>query len=277
MARWQIILISLNIFTTTYLTSIKFIEPDTFGEIPYLKGFALFTVGNRPYLAIGLGLFTAIFSSIIILLQPHKTRNEFRDSLMDGIFEQLLDNDKTKARITIFRDANWLKRVYYKVLDFFGLWKKNQKLKDILKYCWTAHYISIFKRWGTEHKSSKTHFYFNPETAKSCQGIAGQVRQREEVIVVALPSLADIDLNFVDENDAIIQDYMKIGYVNNFAVLKSMNRTAPFIYGNIISATGGKKKYVLIIDSWASESPFDDRNRELLSTYVKQISASFGK
>lgn len=277
MAKWQLILIGLTILISAFQGAMQYIEKDTFGESRHLKNFAGFTFENRAWLALVLGVASGLLTSAVILFQPYITQSKFRDSLMDGIFEQVLDNDKTKARITLFRDAGLFRRLWFKFLDFFGLWKRQWKIKDILKYCWEAKYIYIFKRWGTEHKNSRTHFCFNSETASRCQGLAGQVRQREEEIIVSLPSLEGIDLNTVDENDLTIKEFMKKGYISDFKVLRSINRIAPFIYGNIISVSGGKKKYVLVIDSWAKTSPFrSPLKRKFLSNFVKQISASFG-
>jgi hypothetical protein len=63
---------------------------------------------------------------------------------MDGVFEQVLDNDKTQARITIFRDAGAVRRLWYKLKDFWGLLKHDKESGKIMRsfrYCWNAHYI----------------------------------------------------------------------------------------------------------------------------------------
>lgn len=276
MVRWQWILIGIGALLSGILSALEFIEKDTLGDSKYLKSLACFTVDNRPLIALLLGILAGLIISGIAIFQPRITQNKFRESLIDGIFEQVLNNDKTKARITLFRDAGFLKRWWYRVLDFFGLLKKGWKLKRILKYCYRAQYVSIFKRWGTEHRKSKTHFYFDSQTAANCQGVAAQVRQREEEIVVSLPNLDGIDLQTVNESHPAVREFMDKGYINDVSVIRKLNKTAPFIYGNIISVAGGRKKYVLVIDSWTVRSPFKPARRRLLSTYIKQISNSFG-
>lgn len=95
------------------------------------------------------------------------------------------------------------------------------------------------------------------------------------MIVISLPRIDGLDLEKAGKDHPDVSEFMKRGYISSFKHLKSINKLAPHIYGNIISARAGKKKIVFVIDSWATKSPFRRAGVRALSTYVKQISASY--
>jgi hypothetical protein len=278
MSWWQYLFALVLIIAAGLNAGVQFFEPDSLGDSHYAHVTAQFIASNKLWVSIifsilvGLGTFTGI------LLQPRKVRKDFRVSLIDGIFEQLLDNDRNQARVTLFKDVGFLRTWWYRAKDFIGLRRKKISIRECWNYCWSAHYIRILSRWGTQHPNSTTYFCVNKQTASQCQGVAGQVRQREEMIVVDLPRLDDRDPKTLDLDDPDVKEYMKRGYISDISVLRSIKRLAPYIYGNIITANGGRRKYVLVIDSWAEKSPFKSPNvKRALAAYVKQISASFGE
>jgi hypothetical protein len=220
-------------------------------------------------------MYTGFGAFLIALLLPRRTRKAYRESLVDGIYEQILDNDKTKARITIFCDV-WLpRRWWYKIKDFLSFrFRRGQNSKRAWEYIRHSGYIKIKYRWGTEHPNSKTYFCVNSQTAEKCQGVAGQVRQREVAITVALPRIDHIDHTIAEGTDPNVAQYMKEGHISDINVLRSLKKPAPFIYGALVSTNGGRRKYVLVVDSWAAKSPFVVRvTRNVFPAYIKQLSA----
>jgi hypothetical protein len=277
MSWWQYLFAVLTVLVAAAATVTQYFENDTLGESYYLKAFSTFVAANKLWSTFALSIVAGLGTITTLLFQPRKARRQFRESLMDGIFEQLLGNDRTNARITLFKDVGRLRTWWFRLWDFASLVKRGRTVSEAALYSWEANYIRIFDRWGTEHKNSKTYFCVNFQTSEKCQGVAGQVRQQEAMIVVKLPRIDEIDLENVDESHPVVKEYMEQGHIKNFRVLCSIKRKAPFIYGHIISANGGRKKYVLVIDSWANRTPFTKPAiQRALPAYVKQISASFG-
>ena len=277
MSWWQYTFAVLTVIVAAIAGVTQYIESDTLGESYYLKECATFVAAHRPFSIFALSLIAGLGGIVTLIFQPRKARKEFRESLMDGIFEQILGNDKTNARITLFKDVGWLRTWWFRLWDFVSLIKHKNSVRDAFSYCWQANYIRIHSRWGTEHKNSKTYFCVNFQTAGKCQGVAGQVRQQEAMIVVHLPRIDHLDLEIVDDTHPDVKEYMNQGHIKDFRVLCSIKRKAPFIYGHIVSANGGKRKFVLVIDSWSEKTPFTKSViKGALPAYVKQISASFG-
>ncbi len=254
MTLWQYLLTCLLVIGPTVVASIQFVDKESFGKGDLGKALAAIIIEDRLWITLIASILTALLGILsTILFRPYLVQRKFRESLMDGIFEQVLDNDRNQARITLFKDVGFFRRWWYRFKDFVGLlrssWPKvdvNEFLR-ICNYCRYAHYIQISGRWGNHHKNSKTYFYVNKQTSDSCQGVAGQVRQREEMIVISLPRIDGLDLEKAGKDHPDVSEFMKRGYISSFKHLKSINKLAPHIYGNIISARAGKKKIVFVI------------------------------
>ena len=179
--------------------------------------------------------------------------------------QELFNNDKNNIRITIFKDASWLKKI--RILVHMCLRFENPIYGD---------YVYVWDRLGTEHPNSKTFFYFNDQTQKGCEGIAGKVRQKkEEIVSPKLPDLKDIDLfdrNAI--NNPKIVKYMKDGHIDNIETLRRLNIKSTFIYGNVLFNQKGEVKGVLVIDSFLKHSPFNESVRENLRYYIKMLSTA---
>lgn len=261
------------------VASIQFVETNSFGEGELGVACAKTLVNQRLSLSFTLSVITGLLGlCTTVLFRPKSVQEDFRASIADGIFEQLLDNDRNSARITLFKDVGFGRRVWYKFKDFGSLVLKQRKsIVETLGYCYRGDYIQISYRWGNHCPNSKTYLYVNLERADQCQGIAGQVRQKEIEMEKELPRLDGIDLNEVDESHPVVAEVLREGYIPNMRILRSIKKVAPYYYGHIIYAQGGKKKIVLMIDSWAAENPFKRPDTlKTLAIYRKQLSASFG-
>lgn len=276
MSLWQALFAIAVVFAQAMVAVIPFIEKDSFGDDPLVMEFANVFASHRPMATFLFGTFAGLGVLATVLIKPRRTRQAYRESLIDGMFEQILDNDKTRARITIFCDVRWPHRLWKKIKDFYYLkWTEGQSFKQAWGYVRHAGYIKIKYRWGTEHRNSKTYFCVNSQTADLCQGVAGQVRQREEAITVSLPRIDEIDHTKATEDDPSIADYMNRGHISDINVLRSLNKPSPFIYGALVSTNGGRRKYVLVVDSWAAVTPFVLRVKTtVLPAYIKQLSAA---
>ncbi len=275
MSLWQILFAMAVAISQAIVAGIQFVDADSFGTEPIGHEVAGVIVGHRLGFTIVCSLVAGVGVLVTVLFKPRKTRKRYRESLVDGIFEQVLDNDRNTGRITLFTDVGLLRRWWYRVKDFVYLKRRRSKtIKEAWTYCWNANYIRIWDRWGTEHRNSKTYFCVNHQTAALCQGVAGQVRQREVAVTVALPRIEGLDLK-AEPCDQRVTDYMNQGHISDINVLRMINRPAPYIYGAIISTNGGSRKYVLVVDSWAESDPFLSRRvkKTVLPAYIKQISA----
>lgn len=275
MSWWKYLFAISVIVATAVSSAIQFVDKDSFGTDPMLQYAAAFLLGHHLLIGFVASMYGSIGVLTVLVFKPRLTRRMYRESLIDGIFEQVLDNDRTKARITIFVDAGFFRKWWKRAKDLYALIRKRKwKVGEAWKYALSANYIRIRYRWGTEFRKSKTYFCVNFQTAAACQGVAGQVRQQEIAVTVNLPRLDGIDHRNADDTDHRIADYMNQGHISDIHVLRSINRPAPFIYGAIVSTNGGKKKYVLVVDSWADRTPFVGRvQTRVMPAYIKQISA----
>ena len=275
MTWWQYLIVVIGLVISGFVASIQFVESDSFGESHYLKAFATFTKDHRIWMSFAFTIGAGLVAAGSVFFKPRKAQKEFRESLQDGIFEHLLDNNRNEGRITLFKDVGLWGTLWRRAKDFWSLTRRNG-LRFAWSYCRQAHYIKILKRWGNHSQNSKTYFCVNRNNPDQCQGIAGLVRQNQAKVVRSLPNIDGWDLDAVGENDPAVQEFMSKGNIGDFRLLKSINKRAPYIYGNIISAQGGRKKYVLVIDSWANVSPFTKPAQKSLDRYVKHLSATFG-
>lgn len=273
MSIWQGLLIFVGIVFAGYVSALQFIEPNSFGESVHLKAFATFSKDNRVWLSFIFTLLASAIAASAVFLKPRKLKKIFLESLIDGIFEHMLDNDPNSARVTIYKDAGRLRTYWYKLKDFVSLTRKIGPVAA-WKYCWNANYIVIFKRWGNHSRNSTTYFCVNLNNPDDCQGIAGEVRQRQAQIKRELPNIDGWDLTAVGVNHPDVKRYMEEGNIKDFNLLKKINKRAPFICGNIISTNGGSRKYVLLVDSWAVKSPFTNHKLVALGRYVKHLSVA---
>lgn len=259
-----------KIFLFAVYGALEFITPTTFGEQEgFSKNTAAFIDKNRFWIFLFSGIIYAIveFTYIYIPLSPTKQAAGFRQQIMETMLEELFENDKNNVRITIFKDAGFWRKCRICLSRYF----KKEPFK------WSS-FIYVWERLGTEHPNSKTYFYFNPETIKDCEGIAGRVRQsKAELFVEDLPNIEPIDLKklrFLDKNSTevkTIKSYMSKGYVDDARTLIRLNRHSRHIYGAVLTDKLGDFKGVLVIDSFNSYSPFDWETRQNIGYYLKLI------
>lgn len=276
MTWWQYIFTVVVVLASAIAQALQFVDKSSFGESENGVAWANYIMERRLWISFGLFVFSGVGVLISLIFKPRRSRRQFRESLIDGIYEQVLDNDRTNARITIFKDVRFIRRQWYRLKDFwFLVWVKRRSVKEAWGYCRFAFYINISYRWGTEFQKSKTYFCYNSQTVDKCQGIAGRMRQLEESVTVSLPRIDKLDLSTGDVGSDDVKGYMEKGNIGSIELLKSINKPAPYIFGAFLTTNGGRKKYVLVIDSWASRTPFVDRvQRVTLPAYIKQLSAA---
>lgn len=253
--------------------ALQFLEPTSFGEEDgIMRHFAISVHQKKLYVALSLGLLYAIAELVyqVSPYSPRKQAKEFRQKIMETMLEELFENDKNNVRITIFKDANRFR----KIKICFKCWWAGIKFK------WKS-YVIVWERLGTEHPNSKTFFYFNPETQRTSEGIAGKVRQAQEArLVEDLPDLENINLDKVilrDKSSGAVQkinEYMRRGYIDDFKTLKRLNRKSRHIYGTVLTNQLGEFKGVLVIDSFNENSPFDYPILDNVQYYVKLIATT---
>jgi hypothetical protein len=274
---WQLLLAFALVISPAIVAAIQFVEASSFGDGDLGKACAKTLIEQRLSISFSLSIvagFLALLSTAIF--RPKRVQEQFRESIMDGIFEQVLDNDRNTARITLFKDVKYVRKWWYRLKDLASLLKHKTRLADAWEYTWNANYIRIASRWGNHHRNSKTYFYVNLEEASKCQAIAGQVRQMEIEIVKELPRCDHLNLKAVNETNATVKEILENGYIRDMKVLRSIKKVAPYFYAHIVFAQGGKKKLVLVIDSWAEANPFSPQAQQALAIYRKQLSASYG-
>jgi hypothetical protein len=279
MTKKQFLIWIVQIVLFACLGALQFVTPNSGGQQDgFAKTLCLFIYQNRLVISITLGLIFAIITGWKTLFYPRKRAKEIRQRIMQAMLDELFDGDKNNYRITIFKNANLFRRLKIyriQIKECFKCWRRGEKIIHPKR----GKYVYVWERLGTEHTNSKTFFYYDSETAKTCQGVAGAVMQGlSGIIVPDLPNLENIDLSTVNLNNnrstttRVVREYMREGYVNDFEALKRINKKARHIYGNILD--NGEPKGVLVIDSFLENSFLSEAVISRLTYYAIIVGAT---
>jgi hypothetical protein len=267
-----------QIILVTFLGGLRFIEPTSGKPETILRTFSTFVSDYRLIVAISLILAIALLTGWKELASPRKKARELRQKIMDALLEELLSGDRNNYRISIFRKATLVRRLriyLVQAFDCYKCWRKGEK--PIFR---RGKYVYVSERLGTEHPSSKTFFYYSPDTIKKCQGVAGAVMQGLSVIAVQdLPNIENTDLTTIDLKNKKspitrkVRDYMNRGYVSDIQTLRRIHKKSRHIYGNILNNAKGPEG-VLVIDSFLEQSFLDESVITRLGYYATIIGST---
>lgn len=281
MTKKQFLIWISQIILFTIVTALQFVSKESAGhEDSIATHLSVFIFNHKLAISIVAGSLLAGITGWADLYQPRKRAREIRKRILETLSVDILNDDKNNYRVTIFKRANFFRTLLiYKKLFLQNL--KNRRKRGKFIYPKWKNYIIVWDRLGTEHKKSKTFFYYSSDTLRDCQGVAGAVMQAfSDIVADDLPDIDDIDLNAVDmlnnrsPQTRKIIDYMDRGYVNDFETLKRLNRKARHIYGNILNDLRGDPKGVLVIDSFLPTSFLTPEIRQRLSHYATIIGAT---
>jgi hypothetical protein len=229
-----------------------------------------FVVGWKVPAAVFCIVAIAALSSWDKFFEPRRQKREFRKRIMLTMMEELfVNNPDGLVRITMFKDAAWPRCRWFRLHE---LYLATRKWESAPKR--SGKYIFVRERLGTEFAQSKTYFDRSPATRRNVQGVAGFVRQTLKTKVVhRLPEISRINLETLETSGTIpekeaVETYMKRGLVD-MATLRRINVKSRHLCGTILLDKAGDPRGVLVIDSVAAESPFNDLTIQKVETYSK--------
>lgn len=285
MTKKQFILWTIQVLLFTALGSLQFVEPHR-ADAPDSLGrhLAHLIYDNRLLLSILLGFLAAGLAGWGYLYAPRRRTREIRLTALETLRLELLNNDHNNYRITVFKEANYFRRmVIYGRLFIKSLKNRKNDRKKRRKFTLPkrGRYIIVWHRLGTEHEKSKTFFYCPRHTISETQGVAGAAMQSlTDIVADNLPDIANVDLSSVDltklqsPTTRAVAEYMRKGYIKDFDTLKRLNKRARHIYGNVLQDSSGEPKGVLVIDSFLGESFLTEDVIRKLGHYVTVIGAT---
>jgi len=226
-------------------------------------------------------------AAIIILLDgiskyktPSKLRHQFRKDMLKTMRKTIFNNDRD-VRVTIFRDAWWIRVLLTCVRKNFLHPVKLYQGRSQYTFPKKGKYIKVSERVGTEHSESNTYFFISNTTWRECEGVAAVARHENgEKVVNDLPDIKNIDLFSLDlasgsAEAAIVTRYMEEGLVRDFEVLKRIHITARHVYAHVLLDSKASTVAVLVIDSSADVTPFTEENKSKIGGYVELFTSTF--
>lgn len=210
-----------------------------------------------------------------------RVKGNVTKKLLKTLLTDIFNDEAQNTRITIFRDASWIK--------IFWIWVKESFWHPILLFSGKSKhrfpnpfnkYIIATERVGTENPNSQTYFLFVKKTRKECEGIASVVKQiNQDLKVDNLPDINNINLDEFDELDdetkTKVNEYIQATCLPSMDCLKRLHIKARHFYATILKDEMLESKAVLIVDSISEETPFDEDTINKVSGYIKVFSTTF--
>lgn len=261
---------AFQILVILCIAGLSFLSPGAEGDTGAKAVFLTDVYGQRFAIAIVLALTLELLNILRnYLSRPSNLTKEIRQTIMDAMMGELFRNDTWNFRISIFKDASFLRNRWMYLKRFFS---SKTAWKEI-----SQKYVYVWDRLG--RPNSKTCLRFHASKEKRCEGVAGQCRHTGlDLLVEDLPDLSKIDLLAIDilgrtHQAKVVRHYLDDGYVN-MQTLKSLNRKARHLYGNVLTDEKGNIKGVLVIDNFEQVSPFDDEVLKKIPYYLKIIAST---
>jgi hypothetical protein len=213
---------------------------------------------------IGLGTLAKEF-----LAKSDSIAKHIRQTVMAAMLDECFPDDKPNIRISIFRDAGFFRNRWIFIKKLFTTktgWKTIRH-----------KYVYVWDRLGKP--KSKTYFRYESKSETLCRGVAGVARfQESDVLVLDLPDIKNITLQTLNitaksKEAKKVRRYLKEGYID-FETLKKLNRISRHLYGNVLTDEKGAFKRVLVIDSCADNSPFNDFVLQNIPYYLKILAST---
>ena len=272
MGKLKYIIIGI-IFFAAALTeaTLRYITPpliDSFYNYPFFQKILEWLSAN-PFLTAAVARTIWVSQIIIgIFLYPRAYIREKKETIIKHIYSDLFGEDIRQHRVTLFKEicyphALWR---YLCAVCFHMRPKYFRRFRLHISYfpC-PGQYLIINVREGI-YKRSRTMFRVEEDIEEKCQGIVGRIRflKGTGTVVNDLPDITNIDLYNIDlsnprKNETkIVSEYMNKGYIKDINSLRRLHMKARHFLGSVIYRKGGKPWGMLLVDSIAPNSPFND-------------------
>lgn len=240
-------------------------------------------ITNAPLTILACGIYTVCYGLVPSWLFTRKERNRLKKKFIDRIHSELLDGKADMHRVTLFREISYKKALVRNYISLF------QHLFSNNRWRWKLYvlppkpgrYLAVDLRCGRPYqKNSSTMFYVETNEEKDCEGIAGYIRFKTcKASITDLPDVNDVDLKGYVKIDDIkskivkkkVTQYMEDGYIKEFSSLRKMHSKARHFFGTSINKSDGSPWGVLLIDSIATESPFNPELEKRFDSFAISV------
>lgn len=259
----------LRYLTNDYIKSI---------QSPLFKFILEFLLKNRLGVSAVIGFILALSAYSGIILEPRREKSRIRERIVRRINAELFEQDLKQHRITLYTEVGYLRAWIHHIYSaLYHLIRYPKKFSLYLHWLPVGKYLIIDKRAGLQYPKSTTMFRVEENEERKCQGVIGVIRfQKAAVLVENLPDIQSINLDDVNirgrrrADTKKVLEYIKKGYLHlkDFTLLKKMNIKARHFYGIVIRNRKADVWGVLLADSTALNSPFDEITRRRFCSFA---------
>ncbi len=261
------------------LTLVPFLDEFKGSQTAFVQAIATCVDPYKTWFIILPAVYVSVYTLWPKWLSPKKAKKALMQDLLTRINGELFSGNEMVHRVTLFKEVCWIRGVVrnYWYLGYHALLYP-QKWKLYWRLPRRGRYLIVHLRCGRHYKKSSTMLRVEVNEISKCQGVAGAIRHlKAGVHKYNLPDISGVDLSGCSSQKDVkvnqrvsVRKYMEEGYITDFELLQKIHRRARQFYGTIIEK-GGKVWGVIVVDSVAITSPFDESVRKRINSFALTI------